>query len=499
MKNINSKLTFINMISGLILQVCTIISGFIVPRVILTYFGSDINGLISSVSQFLSYISLVEGGVGAVIMANLYKPLMQRDNVLLSSIMATSNKFYRRVGLIFIVYTVVLSIAYPIIFKTDYSFSYVSSLILILSISTTIQYLFSINIRTLLNADKKVYIVSFIQIICVILNIIFVLISVLIYPSVHFLKLVSAFVYLLQPIFFNWYARKIYNINWKAKPNKELLNGRWNGFAVNTAAFIHNCTDIALLTVFTNMRIVSIYAVYSLVTNGIKQLISSLTNGINPTLGQAYVSGDLELLNQKLDIYEYVVFVLTTFMYTLTALLITPFVMIYTNNVTDTNYNQPIFGILLVLSEALYIVKFPHLNLAYSANKFKQITVPAYVEAGLNIIISIALVYKLGLIGVTIGTIVAMLYRMVFHVYFTSTFVKGRKQKIFYGKLMVFTIISIVSCGFGFFIFPIREYTITNWIIHGLIYGVVVVIFILIVSIVMFKQELLFLKKYMRK
>ena len=124
-------------------------------------------------------------------------------------------------------------------------------------------------------------------------------------------------------------------------------------------------------------------------------------------------------MNQKLDIYEYIVFVLVFFLFTVTALLITPFVQLYTRGIVDTDYNQPLFGFLLVVSEALYLVKLPHLNLAYSANKFKEITVPAYIEAILNIVISVSLVKKFGLIGVTVGTIVGMTYRMVFHVYYS--------------------------------------------------------------------------------
>ena len=95
--------------------------------------------------------------------------------------------------------------------------------------------------------------------------------------------------------------------------------------------------------------------------------------------------------NQKLDVYEYIVFALVFFLFTVTALLITPFVQLYTRGIVDTDYNQPLFGFLLVLSEALYLVKLPHLNLAYSANKFKEITIPAYIEAILNIVISVVL------------------------------------------------------------------------------------------------------------
>lgn len=72
MKN---KATLLNMISGLILQLFTLVSGFILPKIILIYFGSEVNGLVSSLNQFLSYITLVEGGITGVIVANLYLAL----------------------------------------------------------------------------------------------------------------------------------------------------------------------------------------------------------------------------------------------------------------------------------------------------------------------------------------------------------------------------------------------------------------------------------------
>lgn len=496
MKN---KITLLNMISSLLLQICTIVSGFIVPRVILSYFGSDVNGLVSSIGQFLSYISLVEGGIGAVILANLYKPLINKDNDIISSVMVTAKKFYKKIGVIFICYSLILSVAYPIVFETGFSFGYVCSLTLILSLATTIQYMFAINFRMLLYADKKVYIVSFLQIAIVILNIFLIVLSVYIYPNIHILKLITAVVYVIQPIYYGKYVKKYYHIDWKAEPNNNLIRERWNGFAINTAAFIHNCTDIAVLTILTDLKTVSVYSVYSLITNGIKQLIISLLNGLDATLGQAYAKGDTNELNQKIDLYEFIVMCVSFFLYTITALFITPFVMIYTKGITDANYYQPVFGVLLVISETMYIVKFPHMNLAYSANKFKEITIPAYVEAGLNILISVSLVYKFGLIGVAIGTIVAMVFRTVFHVYFTTRLIEGRAQSIFYKKFFAFLGISVLAFFIGLKWFPVEEFTFVCWITKAVICSIIYAALMALLIVAMFKSEAKYLINYLRK
>lgn len=496
MKN---RITLLNMVSGLILQFFTLVSGFVIPQIILKYFGSEVNGLVSSLNQFLSYITLVEGGITGVITANLYKPIVEHDKHKISSILVTADKFYKKIGLLYIIYSIGLACIYPVLFKTRFSFEYVWSLTLILSITMLIQYMFSLTLRTLLIADKKSFIVNLTQTGIVICNIIFSLLSIRVYPSVHVLKCISGTLFVLQPIVYRRFIKKNYQIDWGAKSDKSLIKSRWNGFAINLAAFIHNSTDVTVLTIFTNLETVSIYSVYFLVSNGIKQLILASFSGIAQTIGQAYARGDWKKLNLKLDIYEYIVFTIVSFLFTVAALLITPFVQLYTKEITDANYYQPLFGVLLLFSEALYLIKTPHLDLAYSANKFKEITVPAFIEAILNIVISALLVSKYGLIGVSIGTIIAMLYRMVFHVYYTSKIVSGRKQWIFYKKFLLFAL----SSGIVFFacrqLIPIKSITILGWIMHAFMYCVVVGGGLLGISLLFFKKEVDFFIQYIRK
>ena len=496
MKN---KATMLNMLSGLLLQFFTLISGFILPKIVLAYFGSEVNGLVSSLNQFLSYITLVEGGITGVIVANLYKPIVEHDDKKISSVLVTADRFFKKIGLLFIGYSVALSVAYPLVFQTGFGFGYVCLLTLILSLNLLIQYMFSLTLKTLLNADKKGYIVNLTQTGIVIFNIILALLSVMVCPSIHLLRLISGMLFILQPVVFGRYVRRHYKLDRSAEPDNSLIRSRWNGFAINLAAFIHNSTDVTVLTIFTNLKTVSIYSVYGLVSTGIKQLINACLSGIAHTVGQAYAKKDWKELNQKLDSYEYVVFVLVFFLFTVAALLITPFVQLYTRGITDTDYYQPLFGFLLLASEALYLVKLPHLDLAYAANKFRQITVPAYMEAGLNIVLSVVLVRWLGLIGVALGTIAGMAYRMVFHVYYTSRIIPGRAQHIFYRKLLLFA----TGAGAGFFLcrrlMPFYKVTLVSWLAHAVVYSVIVAGMLSAVSILFFKNEVKFFIQYIKR
>ena len=493
-----SKVTLINIISSLTLQVVTVISGFIIPKIILTNFGSSVNGLVSSLNQFLSYITLIEGGITGVVLANLYKPLVDHDNKKISAVLVTAKKFFNKIGYLFIAYSIGVAVVYPILSKEGFSWSFVASLTVVLSLNLLIQYLFSLSFRVLLQADKKLYVISFTQIVITVCNIACAFFSVKIYPSIHLLKLLTGLLYIIQPLVYGYFVKKHYSINWGTEPDDNLLKERWNGFAINCAAFIHNSTDITILTIFTNLATVSIYGVYTLVTNGLNGLFAAVFRAIAPTVGQAYAKGDEHELNKKLDLFEFITFISVYFCFTLSGLLITPFVQLYTNGITDVDYIQPIFGVLIVMAEGLYLIKEPHLDLSYSANKFKELSVPAFVEAGINILVSINLVHKLGLIGVAIGTIAGMTYRMAYQIYFTTKIVKNRKQWIFYKKLLAFSFVTLIGVAICHFV-PLTEITVWNWVLHAFIYALIFGVLYLILSLLLFKKDVRYLKEYILK
>ena len=97
------KLLAYNTGSSLILQITTVICGFIVPRLILQTYGSEVNGLINSITQFLAIIAFLELGVGAVIQSSLYKPLAEKDDKEISKIVVSGQEFFSRLACILLV------------------------------------------------------------------------------------------------------------------------------------------------------------------------------------------------------------------------------------------------------------------------------------------------------------------------------------------------------------------------------------------------------------
>lgn len=493
MKKIKN-VTMLNALTNIILQITTIISGFIIPRMILKSFGSEVNGLVSSLNQILNYISILEGGVSSVIMANLYKPLLQNNKEKISSIVATSSKFFRKISVIFVVYSLGVAIIYPLVTHSSFSFGYVFALTIILAINLFIQYTFSLSWKILLNADKKVYIVSLIQILLIILNTIVFVVLINAFSSIHILKFISALVFCLQPILYKIAIDKYFKLDSKAKVDNSLIKERWNGFGINIAAFIHFNTDITILTVFTDLKTVSVYSVYMMVATGLRQLVMATSSGISPSVGQAYSKGNKEELNKMFDRYEFIIVFLTMFLFTIGAILITPFVMIYTSGVTDVNYFQPMLGYLLIIAEGIYCIRDPFISLAYSANKFKEITKPAYIEAILNIVISIIFVYKFKIVGVAFGTIVAMIYRAAFHIIYVKKHILNRPIRKFLKNFGCFFIISLIFVLISTNLFPIEIGSIKDWLIKAVIYCVGLFAAYVAISFLFFKNQFSYYK-----
>lgn len=494
-----SKQTLLNVYSSFLSQFVSIISGFIVPRIILSCFGSSLNGLTASIGQFLGYICLVEGGITGVVAANLYKPIIENDTEKISSIITTARKFYRKIGSIFSLYALIIAFVYPIVVNTGYDYFYVVLLTLIMAIGLLLEYMFSIVLTTLLTTGKRVYVISFTKICLTLGNLGLVLIITKYFPNLLLLKFVSGILFIIQPLAYSFFIKKYFKIDWKAPVDNKLIKERWNGFAVNFAAFIHVSTDATVLTFFCDLKIVSVYSIYFLIINKLEMLIHSIAAGIEPTIGQAYAGGNLEELNQKMDLFEYVIFCLVGILFSILGMLITPFVSIYTQGINDVNYYRPMLGALLTFSEAIYLVRYPHICLSYSANKFKEITVAAYIEAGINILISIIGVNFWGVEGVALGTVIAMLFRMVFQIHLSTKLINNRKQIVFYKKFFLVSLISAIGILLGINIYPFRTYEIGSWVLHGVVYTFLFIILYIIMSFVFFKNEISYLKKYISR
>lgn len=431
------KKLFLNTLTGMLRQLTVVICGFVLPRYMLLYFGSSLNGLVSSISHFLNFITFLEMGVGAVVQSNLYAPLANNCSEKISEIFLASERFFRKIALIFIGYIVILLFAFPNLINNDYSGIYTASLIIIISISLFAQYFFGISYQLLLNADQKSYIQNTVGIITVIMNTVMCIMLMKLGKSIHIVKLVSALVYLIQPVFLAAYVQKNYRIDRKVKIVGEPIKQKWNGFSQHLASIVCNNVDVVVLTLFSTLANVSIYSVYYSITNGVTQIILTGAMGLESLFGSMLARGEKDKLLVTFEAAEWVIHFCATVLYTIMAILIIPFVKVYTVGITDANYIVPGFGIMLALAYGCMCIRIPYFRMIKAAGHYKQTEKGAYISAFINIVLSVVLVFPFGLPGIAFGTLAALLYHTCYFANYLRKNIISRSIKYFVRYLIL--------------------------------------------------------------
>ncbi|NTQ65433.1 polysaccharide biosynthesis C-terminal domain-containing protein, partial [Enterococcus faecium] len=442
--NRNKKLLW-NTTAGIVKQITVTICGFILPRFLIMYYGSSVNGLISSIAHFLSFVALLEMGIGPVIQANLYKPLAEKNVDMISQIVKSAERFYRRIAMIIIGYTGVLVFFMPLIFETEYDWFFTGSLIVIISISTVAQYFFGATYQSLLNADQKAYVQLILQILTILINTIGSIVLIKFGVSIQMVKLLTALVFLIRPFGQMMYVKKNYSINKNVRLIGEPIKQKWNGFAQHLSTSICENIDVVLLTFFSNLQSISIYSVYYSVTFGITSIIMTAAGGLESFFGNMIVKNENKNLYNSFSYIEWLIHSGVSVIFSTAATMILPFVALYTDGVHDAKYIQPVFSITMILAYAFQCLRIPYFRLIKAAGHFKETQNGSFISTGINLVLSIVLLPKLGLVGIAIGTLVAMLFHTLYFVYYLSKNILYRKAYYFIKNMLIDIVVFTVT------------------------------------------------------
>lgn len=492
-----SKKALFNTTTALLYEIVAVICGLILPRLILSRFGSSYNGITSSITQFLSCIVLLQAGVGAVTKVALYKPLAEKNTKAISSIVNATARFMRKVAYMFLALIFMMAIFYPFLVRDEFEWMFSFTLVFILGISTFMQYYFGITYQILLQADQSEYIYSVIRIVTIILNTVIASLLICGGASIHIVKLGSAMIFSLNPLVLNYICKKKYNIDKEAKPDNSALKHRWDAFVQALASFIHTNSSVIVLTCFTNTKEVSVYTVYNYVIANIRAVMVSFVNGFGSAFGNMMAKNEDKLIRENLKIYELIVFFMSSVIYTTAGLLIVPFALLYTDGVTDVEYARWAFAILITVSGAFSCFRIPYQTIVEAAGHFKQTRNGAMFEAGLNIVISVICVFRFGLVGVAIGALVATVFRSFQYAIYLSRNVVRRSIGIFLGHLLINAVVAALTAVVtnSFITFEVTSWI--EWIVKAILVCIVAGVFSLILHFTFYKDDMIKLIKKM--
>jgi O-antigen/teichoic acid export membrane protein len=485
LSNRNSLLK-VNSLSSLVYQLVVLVCGFILPRLIIGYYGSAVYGLVASITQFLGIIALLELGMGAVVPASLYKPLANKDDVAISKVVVSSERFYRKIALLMVIYVIGLTIFYPTIVN-QFSFWYTASLVVIIASSTFAQYYFGISYSLLLTADQKQYITYLVNGSTVILNLILSFILIKLGSSIHMVKLVSSLIFIMRPVVYTIYVKRHYNLDKRIEFEGEPIRQKWNGMAQHLAYAVQEKAGVVVLSIMSTLEAVSVFSVYFLIMSGLRGLIYSVTSSLTSFLGNIIAKGEKELLVRNFFRIEWVMHTITILFFSSTAVLILPFVRVYTAGIHDANYLVSVFPYLMCAATACRCLQLPYNIVVQAAGHFKETQNSAILEPVIDIVLSVLLVTRYGLNGIAIGMLVSMFYRMMYlSIYLTRHILHISKWKL--SERLLVDVVLIVSIVCSCSLIPAGQSSYLSWSVMAVEVLIVATIVTFVVNLVFYRR-----------
>lgn len=483
-------------------QIVTMILGFIIPRMFLTTYGSNIHGLTSSITNIMSYVLLLNAGLNTASIQALYKPLRENDNKRLNEVLNAIKKYYFNTGIVFTIAVIIIAIILPL-FVEDISSIKVLILMLVMGLQSTLtSFLLSKN-SVLLQADQKLYISNIFNIISLILRGIIQIILIYNNRSVIIVQAIPALMLILTMFMQNIYIKKYYPIlDKQVKADKTALSNRQAAFIHQIAGVIVNNTDIFLLTIFTrDMTLVSIYSVYQLVFTNLYRLMTSVfSQGSVASFGSIMSIDNHDLVRENYNKYEFIYYNIVSIIYAVTSVMIIPFVKLYTSGTNGIQYVDTNLAILFIIIAVANNLRVPGSTLINAGGFYKETQKSAILESIINLVSSIILVKYLGIYGLLIGTILSFSYRTIDIIVYSNNKILKKSIKMTLKRAM--KVIGIITFS-NYYFNNILSLKIENWA-EWLLYAIYVGIFSILVTIVIncitetdfIKKNIKGLKKY---
>lgn len=488
-----TKSAILNFVFSLLLQITVAIIGFLIPKVLITNYGSTINGVVSSIKQIIQYINLVEAGVGKASIEALYKPLFKHDQKKIGGILESTKQFYTKSGYLFLVLLFIFTIFFSYFFnEEDLSKVEVFFLCLILGITSVIDFFLLGKYKALIIADQKNFVIFISEIIVNIMSALIIYsmskydfpITSLMFFSIVILSLKSIPIYYYVKINYKY-------LNKKFEPDNIAINKKWEVLIHQFTGLIVFNSPIIVATIFLGFQEVSVYTIYNMIFLSISMIISSFSNAFLSALGSIIASEDKKKLLLNYNIFEFLYYTVVFCFFSVTYILIIPFIDVYLGTTTDVDYSRPVLAILFIVLSLANNIRVPSNVLINSAGHFKETRNKAIIEAIINLLFSLILVQFWGLNGIVLAGIISYSYRTFDIIIYASKNILKREFAETVNKIVVNLMTMVLICFiFEKFIF-IKVDNFLEWIISAIWISLIIFVILIPLNVILQKKAAL--------
>ncbi|MFV0274638.1 MAG: lipopolysaccharide biosynthesis protein [Bacilli bacterium] len=400
------KKTIKNFLTSIIPFFLIMIISFWRLDIFLEHLGVDVYALNQLFYQIFVYLSLVEGGFGAIILQKFYKNFSTNNVDAINNTYTSAKTLFKRIALIMFIAGFVLSFFINFLVNNSLDFHYVQLVFILFLSKNIIDYLMMAP-RFVLDGDQSMYKINIQLNVFKILEAILEIGLLLLGFGYVIVLINSIIIRYLSNLYIN---RKIFKFYpWlKEVENYKKIESRGLGdtFAIRISGALYYNIDIVLLSIYQSSFMVTVYSNYNYVvkmlTDIIFMLATSMTASFANVIHKEKIEESFKIFKEINTIFCFIgLMVAIIFFYSANS-----FISLWVGE----EYIIETFSLFL-MSIYLYfsIYRRAILIAMYAYGDFKDFKNSFLLEAFLNFLISIVLVKFMGISGLLIGTVISSL------------------------------------------------------------------------------------------
>lgn len=396
---------------GAIKQIITLTLAFATRTIFVRLLGAEYTGVNGLFNNILTVLSLAELGVGNVLIYSLYAPLKAQDMGKVHGMLIYFKKIYTGIALA----VMVIGLAFVPFLK------YIVNSLLpcneivtyyLLYLANSVMSYFAIYKTTLIQADQKVYIQNLVSTVVLVLQYVLQIIYLLISKNFIGYLVIQVACTLGQNLILNYLANKMYPFLKESVTvdmsfdTSTIKNNIKSMFLYKMSTVLINNTDNICISIILGTIYVGYYSNYYSLITYVTTFVSLIITGITASLGNLNAEQDKDKSYRIFKNLIYMFNFITCFCVAAFTAVVQEFISIWVGK----EYLLGI-GTVVALMIAFYIknVVNPVWMYRETMGVFSQIKYIMVITAFLNIIFSIVLGYKYGIVGIVIATALSRL------------------------------------------------------------------------------------------
>lgn len=405
-----SKSSAKNLVVALIGQAFGLIISFIARIIFVKFLSDEYLGLNGLFTNLLTMLSLVELGVGSALVYSLYKPLADGDNEKVKSLMDLYRKAYNIIGGVVLIIGILFIPFYRYLISEVPSISHLDFIYILFVLNTAISYFYSYK-RSLIICDQKRYIATIYRYVFYFLLNVFQII-VLFLTHNYILYLITQVVFTwLENICISIKADRMYPYL-KDKNIKKLDKKELNTISKNVRAMLFhkiggvvvNSTDNILISKLVGLIAVGMYSNYYLITSALDTITAQFFNAITASVGNLGACTNSKKVKETFNTTFFLNYLIYGVITVCLLILFNPFIEVWLGKKYLFD-----FGVVLVITICFYLkgIRKTCLTFKDALGLFWQDRYKPIIESIINLVASIILGIKYGVLGIFVGTIIS--------------------------------------------------------------------------------------------